>query len=80
MNRHATVRFIRSYSFIQNELILGRLFRRSIERMQPEIAHVPMNLHLQQLLVSNDEDPSQSNPMAHFLPFRESEFSFRSYL
>ncbi|CAF1149993.1 unnamed protein product [Adineta ricciae] len=37
----------------------GRLFRRSIERMQPEIAHVPMNLHLQQLLVSNDEDPSQ---------------------
>lgn len=28
--------------------------------MQPEIAHVPMNLHLQQLLVSGGDDPSQS--------------------
>ncbi|CAF0725715.1 unnamed protein product [Rotaria sordida] len=37
----------------------GRLFRRSVERMQPEIAHVPMNLHLQQLLVSSGDDPSQ---------------------
>ncbi|UJR33924.1 hypothetical protein I4U23_021343 [Adineta vaga] len=37
----------------------GRLFRRSIERMKPEIAHVPMNLHLQQLLVSSGDDPSQ---------------------
>jgi len=41
-------------------MIIGRLFRRSIERMQPEIAHVPMNLHLQQLLVSSGDDPSQS--------------------
>ncbi|CAF3946264.1 unnamed protein product [Adineta steineri] len=39
----------------------GRLFRRSIERMQPEIAHVPMNLHLQQLLISNSDDPSQKS-------------------
>ncbi|CAF3347149.1 unnamed protein product [Rotaria sp. Silwood1] len=37
----------------------GRLFRRSIERMKPEIAHVPINLHLQQLLVSSGDDPSQ---------------------
>lgn len=28
--------------------------------MQPEIAHVPMNLHLQQLLVSTTDDPPQS--------------------
>ena len=28
--------------------------------MKPEIAHVPMNLHLQQLLVSSVDDPSQS--------------------
>jgi hypothetical protein len=28
--------------------------------MQPDIAHVPMNLHLQQLLVSSADDPSQS--------------------
>ncbi|CAF3254826.1 unnamed protein product [Rotaria socialis] len=36
-----------------------RLFRRSIERMQHELAHVPLNLHLQQLLVSCGDDPSQ---------------------
>jgi len=41
-------------------MIVGRLFRRSIERMQPEIAHVPINLHLQQLLVSSGDDLSQS--------------------
>jgi hypothetical protein len=28
--------------------------------MQPEIAHVPMNLHLQQLLISSGDDASQS--------------------
>ncbi|CAF2124477.1 unnamed protein product [Rotaria magnacalcarata] len=38
-----------------------RLFRRSIERMQHEIAHVPLNLHLQQLLVSCGDDPSQKS-------------------
>ncbi|CAF2707780.1 unnamed protein product [Rotaria sp. Silwood2] len=37
----------------------GRSFRRSIERMQVEIAHVPLNLHLQQLLISSADDPSQ---------------------
>jgi hypothetical protein len=41
-------------------MIVGRIFRRSIERMQPEIAHVPINLHLQQLLVSSGDDLSQS--------------------
>ncbi len=48
------------YIYSRSFIFLGRLFRRSIERMQPEIAHVPMNLHLQQLLISSGDDPSQS--------------------
>ena len=55
-----TVCFRLLISFAPCSPCLGRLFRRSIERMQPEIAHVPMNLHLQQLLVSTGDDPSQS--------------------
>lgn len=48
------------FNFFLIIIFLGRLFRRSIERMQPEIAHVSMNLHLQQLLVSSGDDLSQS--------------------
>ena len=61
MKVHVVVIFDHFIRFFSMDIfILGRLFRRSIERMQPEIAHVPMNLHLQQLLVSSGDDPSQS--------------------
>ena len=61
------VRLALSLSFLpaSGSSCLGRLFRRSIERLQPEIAHVPINLHLQQLLVSTGDDPSQSRSTEH---------------
>ncbi|CAF1154829.1 unnamed protein product, partial [Didymodactylos carnosus] len=53
--------FIQRYSDIMSaiqthENTCGRSFRRSVERMIPTIAHVPINLHLQQLLVMEGDD------------------------